>query len=357
VRYHGGYYGEKENVLDFSANLNPLGIPEALKMSARECFEGSTLFKYPDYKYRKLRFAISNFYGFRPEYVLPTNGASEAINLSILASKPKRVIYISPTYGDDCRLATPLNMKCGHILMDVRDQEFHIDPDDVIRRASRFRRSALIWSNPNNPTGASVRPEELIEVANSLPEKSTLIVDEAYIELSGLRSLTEAEDLPDNVIVIRSFTKVFSVPGMRAGFAFTKSRELMNLMEGLAPDWNVNALASCALEKALTYRGKDLHEFISLSSREIRKLRMQFTEALKRAGLEVFNSRANYLLIRHEGIDSIYLQRLLLQKYNVFVRPAHTFYGLSRNYTRISVRSARDNALLVRDIEGVIKRD
>ncbi len=357
MRYHGGYYGAREGVLDFSVNLNPLGIPEPVKASARECLESSYISKYPDYRYGELRSAISDFYSIEEEGILPTNGASEAINLSILASRPSRVLYVSPTYGDDCRLGKLLNLKCEHLLMGVRGSEFFVDPDYVVRRVRGFKRTAIVWSNPNNPTGASVRPEELIEVADSLPQESTLIVDEAYVELSGLRSVMEVRDLPDNIIVIRSFTKIFSVPGLRAGFAFTRSRGLMSFMEGLAPDWNVNALAECTLRRALTYWRDELREFISLSSERVRVLRGQLAEALRKVGVQVFNSRANYLLIHHEGVDGVSLQRLLLERYNIFVRPAHTFHGLSREYTRVSVRGAEDNAFLVRALEEVIKGD
>ena len=355
MKFHGGYYGKKEKVIDFSVNLNPLGIPIELKRSLKECFNKWIISKYPDYNYRELKFAISEFYQLSSKFIFPTNGASEAIQLSILASKPKFLVYISPTYGDDCLLANALKIKCIHIMMDVKDHEFSVNLDEIIRHVRKLRKAAIVWSNPNNPTGTLTEPEPLIEAANSFPRESMLIIDEVYAELSGFRGLLTVKELPDNIIIIRSFTKVFGVPGLRIGFAYTRSRKHIKRVRSIAPDWNVNALASCALEKSLRENKEELHNFIDLSATKIKKLRKRLIKELRNIGLNVFNSRSNYVLIRHEGVKAKLLQKMLLEKYGLFLRPANTFHGLNEFYTRISVRTSRENKILVNALERVLK--
>ena len=353
---HGGYYGSSPRIIDFSVNLNPLGTPTELRQEIENCFREGVLNRYPDYNYSKLISAITYFFKLSQGYVIPTNGASEGINTSMYAVRPKELVIIEPTYGDYMSLANALNLKVKHFLMAEKGKEFKIDTQDLIRSVRNLRKNILIvWTNPNNPTGSFSPINNIIDVALEVLGKAFLLVDEAYAELSGIDGIISLSDLPSNVIVIRSFTKVFSLPGLRAGFIYLNNKELASRISSLLPSWNINSLAECSFKKALRNYKKELYAFINHSANEVARLRTELANSLSSLGLKVFNSVTNFLVVKHEGISTKLLQKDLLIKHGIYIRPAYTFYGLNLYYSRVAVRNSIDNSLLVRSVEEVLR--
>jgi len=213
----------------------------------------------------------------------------------------------------------------------------------------------IVVTNPNNPTGLVIGEDVLLRMASELGERSWLIVDEVYAELSGYEGLL-GKDV-ENLIVVRSFTKVFGVPGLRLGFAYTSSKKLLRRMEAIRPTWNISSIAEAVFKRILVEAKDELWSFIRRSSQYIAEERVKLMQSLSRLGYYVYESKANLLLLKHPWIDSRTLRNELLRRYRIHIRPAHTFYSLTKFHTRVAVRKSSENDLLVRALEEVAERD
>ena len=351
MRFHGGSFWVKHRVVDFSVNTNPLGIPLELEEAIHKCCIKDVYSTYPDYNYSELRESVANFHDIEPEYIIPSNGASEALSLSIISLKPKTLVIVAPTYGDYELICRALGVKCIYELMREEREKFILNTTKLITRIKRLNKVILIITNPNNPTGTLISEKEVMELAEELSDKGWILIDEAYAELSNYHGLLGVSN--HNLIVIRSLTKVFSIPGLRIGFIYSVSKHLLHSIDALRPTWNVNAVVDCALRASLIRFKKELWSFIENSHSHIRYERDRLRNSLIRLRYKVYESRTNFLLLKHPWIDSLSLRDYLLKNHDILVRPAHTFKGLSNHYTRISVQSRKNNELLVKALEQV----
>ena len=352
MRYHGGSGRVKQKgVLDFSINTNPLGVPIELENAIAECSVKEVYSRYPDYDYIELKRAIAYFYeNIDYNNIIPCNGAAEALNLAILSLKPKTLIIVSPSYGDlDYELlCMSLGFKCIHYEMMSIGERFILDVEGLIDEARSKPKPVIVLSNPNNPTGTVIPVKDVEDIARELRGKAFIVVDEAYAELSSSYTGLLGRYLDENMAVVRTFTKVFGIPGLRIGFLYTESKKALERIDGIRQPWNVNAIIECALKKALTSHRESLWKYIKGSQAFIALQRVELTEKLRRLGYRVYESNTNFLLLEHEWIDSIELYNTLLRRNRIIVRPAHTFHGLTRHHTRVAVRRKWENELLVK---------
>ena len=353
-RFHG--FGEQVNydlLIDFSTNLNPLGPPRELSELINECLKCRVWARYPDPNYAELSASIASFYRLDPEYVVPCSGASEAINLAIISAKPDTLIVIAPSYGDYELLCTALGIKLKYVLMSEVGSSFRLSIDSLTNHVEEGRKCVVVIVNPNNPTGTYLSPKDMLSLASEF-ESTLFIVDEAYVELSGVDSLINY-DLPENVVVIRTFTKSLAAPGLRLGFTYSSSKSLSRILDSLRPTWNIDSLSNCVYTKLLRDHADQLKRYLSESVRYVREWRSYLVEMLNSLGLKVFDSIANFVLVKHSGIDTEYLRNVLARKYGIAIRSAHTFHGLGREYSRFSVKHPRYCDVLVKAIEEVLK--
>jgi len=343
MRVHGGGI---RGVLDFSANVNPLGPPKILEEEVARCCKAGAYRAYPDSNYAELKEAIAYFHNLDEELLVACNGASEALSLAVIALKPRNLLIVSPSYGDYDLLCEGIETECRHLVMREVEGAFKFDADHVVGEARDLDAATVVITNPNNPTGLVVDEGILLGLAEELDGEAWLVVDEVYAELSGHKGLL-GKNL-ENVVVIRSFTKVFGAPGLRLGFAYTASKNLLRRMEAIRPTWNIGSIAEAAFRKLLVEAKEELWNFIRKSSQYIAEERIRLMQLLSRLGYRVYGSEANFLLLKHPWIDSRVLRDELLRRYRVHVRSAHTFRGLTRYHTRIAVRKRNENELLVR---------
>jgi len=343
MRVHGGGI---RGVLDFSVNVNPLGPPKILEEEVARCCKAGVYRAYPDSNYAGLKEAIAYFHDLDEDLLVACNGASEALSLAVIALKPRNLLVVSPSYGDYDLLCEGVEAECRHLVMQEVDGGFKFDAERVVQEARDLDAVTVVITNPNNPTGLVVDEGGLLELAEELDGEAWLVVDEVYAELSGHKGLL-GKDL-ENVVVVRSFTKVFGAPGLRLGFAYTASRKLLRRMEAIRPTWNIGSIAEATFRKLLVEAKEELWSFIRRSSQYIAEERGRLIRSLSRLGYHVYGSEANFLLLKHPWIDSRILRDELLRRYRVHVRSAHTFRGLTRYHTRIAVRKRDENELLVR---------
>ncbi len=353
---HGGriveYTDTYPPMIDFSANLNPMGMPD-IPVAIRE-IEG--IFHYPDNNYPKLRAVSADFVEacsgtngttrITAENIVPANGSSELIRLfaETVIERGDRVIIPAPTFDEyafQCRLFGA-------------DVQYHDYPEILELSTGQISdASAIFLCNPNNPTGNLIAGDDVRRLSDRCSDNETfLFVDEAFIELSDpAQSVAHAVFDSDFVVVSRSLTKVFAVPGLRLGFgiASTGVAELLNHARLV---WNVGAPAEAIGREMMgaCIKGDYLKRSIALIQKERRYLMEAFTSR----GFSPHESTANFILvdISSTGMDSQEMVRRMAGN-GILVRDCATFQGLDRRYVRVAVRTREENRMLMRAIDAV----
>ncbi len=325
-------------LIDFSVNLNPLGPPKLKKVLANAY---GTLGSYPDNRYEGFKKAASETLAVKPENIIPGNGSSELIRLfaETVIEPGDRILIPTPTFGEyefQCRL---FGGKIEHVdyrkITDVKPQGY----------------KAVFLCNPNNPTGKLIKRGEILQLAKKCVESSVfLVVDEAFIELSDPQeSIADFAASNDFVIVLRSLTKIYAVPGLRIGFAVA-SPDFACILNNIRLPWSLNSLA---LESGI-WLLKNNGDYIDRSLGLIKKEREWLMTRLGSIrGFRPCPSDANFILvdIRDFSIDSTDMAARML-RHGIIIRDCSSF-GL-KNHIRIAVRKRGDNRKLIKAFGGVI---
>jgi threonine-phosphate decarboxylase len=332
---HGGDIYSHEVEIDFSSNVNPLGPPDGVK----EALIGTMgeIHHYPDIDASRLKEAISMYVGTPPENITLGNGSSELIkNFCEVFVGDGNVVIPGPTFSEYEYFAGLYCDDIRHVPLETKKIIETIDSDT----------DAIFLCNPNNPTGTLFETDEILAVANAALDASAVVfLDEAYIEFSEGASFAKRPSDFENMVVLRSLTKFFSLAGLRIGFA-SASGGLIDAMERVRVPWNINSLAQVAGVESL----KD-KKFIEKSKEFIKKER-EFMFSELSGFLKVEKSYANFFLINLGGkIKSQELKEKLLKK-GILIRDASTFTGLDDNFIRVCIRKHDENLKL---IEGLKK--
>ena len=331
-----------EEILDFSANINPLGLPDWLRPLINSKI--SSIVHYPDPDCTSLVEAFSARYGVLQEEVLAGNGSSEILYLLLRVLKATRALIPVPAYGDYATAAEAAGLRVEKMFLKEEDG-FALDLGALETRLGR--EELVIIGQPNNPTGLLFDPEALRQMARRYPS-ATFIVDEAFADfIQGMDSLSR--NRPPNVIVLCSLTKFFAIPGLRLGCAIMNA-DTASRMRQVIPPWSVNAFAQAVGEVALrdgryTERTR---EFV----REQRK--SLFRDLKSFPGLTVYPGQANFLLVRidRKDIDATGLAQRLLGK-GIAIRVCDNFDGLDSRFFRVAVRTAEENGKLCSELSAV----
>ena len=210
-------YGiKKEEIVSFSANVNPLGVSPLLRTALSEQIDVITT--YPDREYTSLRKCIAEYCGTEYENVIVGNGSTELISLFIQIEHPKKAMVIGPTYSEYER---EISLGGGTTLYyPLREKDnFRLDVDDFISHLNESI-DLIVICNPNNPTGTAVDSSELRAFIRSMPKHVITVVDEAYIEFAtdpAVESMISEIDEDTNLIVVRTFSKIYGLAGERIG--------------------------------------------------------------------------------------------------------------------------------------------
>ncbi|MFP4076443.1 MAG: threonine-phosphate decarboxylase CobD [Halochromatium sp.] len=328
-----------ESLLDFSANINPLGMPAAARAALIAAID--ELGSYPDPACVGLRAAMGEHLGIASARIVVGNGAEQLIWWLPRLLESRRVLVTAPAYVDYRRAAEvwqrPL---CS---MPLRPEDgFALDLD---RLAAQLQAGDLVWiGQPNNPTGRLVEPKLLREVAIAHPQVDWAI-DEAFIDFVEDAESAVRWELP-NLIVIRSLTKFYALAGLRLGYAVL-APERAAAFARLLPEWSVNTLAAAAGRALLTDPGRAA--FAQRTRQLIRRERRRLGETLRGLGLRVFDSAANYLLLclPEAGPRAADLAARLLRSEGIAVRVCANYAGLDARYLRIAVRTEAENRRLL----------
>lgn len=343
---HGGNIYGNEIEYDFSVNLNPLGPPDAVREALAAAL--NHVEEYPDPEYRELRRALANYRQLAEEQLVLGNGASELIPGIIRALAPKTCMVTAPCYSGYETALKAAAPSCRIHRIFLREEDDFTLPENICQEIARVKPNLLILTNPNNPNGKRISANRLRTIADACRTAGTvLLMDECFLALSGgdedsLIHRIGEEGLPSTV-VLRAFTKTFAIPGVRLGYAVCSGSLAARIQREL-PEWNLSVFAQYAGLAALEPSG-----YIAASVEMIAQEREYLTAELKKLGLRVFPSDANYILFQSRDRE---LHRKLLDK-GILIRDCRDYHGLTAGFYRTAVRTRRENTALLRCLRNI----
>ncbi len=321
------------DILDFSANINPLGPPEWLRPLISSLV--SSLVHYPDPDCTDLVRAFSERFNVSADEVLMGNGETELLYLLPRVLGKRRAVIPVPAYADYGAAAESAGMAV--LRLPLREERAFIP--DIAEIESELRGDeAVFLGRPNNPTGHFLPADVLRDLAGRHPA-TIFVIDEAFADFVPEESLLEGER-PGNLIVLRSLTKFYAIPGLRLG-GVVADREIIRRLRAITPPWSVNTLAQAVGAAAL----RDA-EYAKETRLYVRERREELTGELEAIpGLAVYPGTANFLLIRidRSGLSASELARRLLEE-GIAIRVCDNFAGLDGRFFRVAVRTAEENA-------------
>ena len=326
----------ERDILDFSANINPLGPPDWLRplISANV----AALTHYPDPDCTALVEAAAKRYGAAPCEIAIGNGSTELLHLFTRAADKTRAIIPVPCYSDYARSCQLAGMSLETLPLREADG-FNLDVPLLETKLGRGDEMVFIC-RPNNPTGLVCAANDIRSLATRHPA-TVFLVDEAFGDfVEDFDSLTR--NRPANVIVLLSLTKIFAIPGLRLGCAIADGATVQRLRE-LQPPWSVNSLAQAVGVAALQDR-----EYVRQTQIQVRLQREALAAGLKFVpALTIYPGEANYLLARldHNNMDAPTLARQLLAD-GIAIRVCDNFDALDKRFFRVAVRREEENTRL-----------
>ncbi|HEX5483320.1 MAG TPA: threonine-phosphate decarboxylase CobD [Terriglobia bacterium] len=339
-------------IMDFSANINPLGPSSMARRRLREDLH--LVCHYPDTCQAELRSLVARHENIDPDSILFGSGAMQLIHLVPRHFEPRKALLVQPTFSE---YAVALRLS-GCQVRNYRlqpERNFRIEPNEFLRALANERPDMLILGNPNNPTGTSTPPEVLSEITTVCAKRRIhLVVDESFIDFTTQPSLAGRASQHRYLMVLRSFTKFFSLPGLRIGCLVAQPSTVGALAREIEP-WSVNTLGAIAAAESMkdsVFRKKSL----ALAARERRYL----SQGLAKLGwLDPYPSEANFLLARIKRRDVCATDlRKELEIKRLLIRECTGFDGLGQQYIRLAIRTRRENRILLealREIGNVLE--
>jgi threonine-phosphate decarboxylase len=330
---------EVGELLDFSASINPLGPPS----SAREAFVESyaEILRYPDPYGDKLKEALAARHGMSPTEVLLGNGSTQLIYLLCAALRPRNALIVGPAFSEYANALTLIGAKVASFNLSV-DNGFQFSREQLIAAWDQDC-DIVFLATPNSVTGQLIPKTEIESIARvALTRKRFVVIDEAFIDFVETESVKTMVAQNPYLIVSRSLTKYYSLPGLRLGYLLGEAGRVAELAAYQEP-WSINGPA---LNVALTCL-KD-STFATKTKRWLEQERkFLFKRLTALEGLHPLASRTNFLLVKIERShgDALQLRSFLLQR-SILIRACDTF-GLGVNYFRIAIKRRKDNQRLL----------
>jgi len=338
---HGGDIYNHKNMLDFSANINMLGIPKGVVLAA--C-EGVALSQhYPDPQCVNLRQALSEQEQIPMEQIICGNGAAELIISLVLAKRPKKALLPVPSFHEyeqalhivDCKILHHYLKEIDSFLLQEEFlKEIKADVD------------IIFLCNPNNPTGTLIEPEFMEKILRKCEEQDVLlVVDECFIDFteeSKDYSIKSQCKSTKNLFILKAFTKLYAMPGLRLGYGLCSNLELLQKMKEVSQPWSVSIPAQMAGVAAL----KETN-YVKQSKELLGKERAYLIHEFEKLNMKTYASKANYIFF-HAG-SGLYERCYAL---GILIRNCSNYEGLGEGYYRIAVRTHEENRQLIDVLRG-----
>ena len=382
--FHGGniykVFREKniKEILDYSSNINPYGIPESLKKRITENLE--VLERYPDPDYVELRQKLANLNKVNLSDIILGNGATEIIFLFMKVINPKKILIVSPTFGEYERAVKATEISGDTVSLsssngdnkNIENKKIEIEyfelkeSDDFklnignLKNELENKYDLLIICNPNNPTGKFLKlaqTEEILKECNKYNTK--LFIDEAFIEFLADRmkeSIINTEENKKNLFVTRAFTKFFAIPGLRLGYGMYFDKELEQKISEKKEPWSVNNIAEMAGLTVL-----DDTEYIEKTLKWITKEKIYMYEKLNEiSGIKVYETEVNFITgkidekLFLEGLNVKILREKMLEQ-GILIRDASNFKFLDERFFRLAIKDRASNDRVIEAMKEIFQ--
>jgi threonine-phosphate decarboxylase len=322
-------------LLDFSANINPEGPPPAVVATLHASLEDPTsLGCYPDLEQTELRHSLARYSGGAPDNIVVANGFVPLLDAALRTLKIRYCLMPVPAFVEYRSALTRAQIKIApHRL--ASDSNFAYNIETMLAG----EHDAILLANPQNPSGVSCNQETLLQLVAAAADKNiAVLLDEAFIDYIASESLSPYVERFPNLIVFRSVTKFYGIPGLRVAYAVARA-ELARLVTYELPPWPVTTLAGHAVIAALD--DVAYAERSRLLNQERRAL-MQSEQ--NRLGIHSCNSAANFLLLRlPSDIDGDRFWQRMILDHHMVLRNCHNYEGLGDGYLRAAVRTELQN--------------
>lgn len=341
-------------ILDFSANINPRGLPErARERLRRDAADFHQLSLYPDPSARSLREALSAKLDIDPDAIVVGPGAEALLAPIMRAIGRGKVLFPIPAFSEYRRVCRQTD-GCAVSFELNRADDFRLPVDEFCACLRNIHPAVAIVNNPHNPSGAALSANEAAQIlATASSIGCTLLLDEAFIDFAPEASLLREAARQSHLIALRSLTKFYGCPALRIGYAVAHPT-IARAVRSAMPAWPVTQLAIDTLAEAVTDRA-----FAAATVAENVERCACLKSSLEALGLYVFPSAANYLLIElPDGAPAASdLRRRLVTGHHILIRNCDSYENMKPGrFIRVAVRSQPDNRRLVSALRAELER-
>ena len=383
--FHGGniykIFREKniKEILDYSSNINPYGIPESLKKRITENLE--ILERYPDPDYIELRQKLAHLNKVDMSNIILGNGATEIIFLFMKVINPKKILIAAPTFGEYERAVKAMKRvenssilgnsdkkkddenSCGK--QKIKIEYFELKENDDfklnihnLKNELEKKYDLLIMCNPNNPTGKFLKLDETEEILKECNKYNTkLFIDEAFIDFlkDGMKeSIINTKENRYNLFVTRAFTKFFAIPGLRLGYGIYFDKKLEKRISEKKEPWSVNNIAEMAGLTVL-----DDTKYIEETLKWIEEEKIYMYEKLNKIpGIKVYETEVNFITgkidekLFSEGLNVKILREKMLEQ-GILIRDASNFNFLDERFFRLAIKNRKNNNRVIETLKKI----
>ncbi|NCC01426.1 MAG: aminotransferase class I/II-fold pyridoxal phosphate-dependent enzyme [Clostridia bacterium] len=341
---HGGDIYRNKIELDFSSNVNLMGIPEGVLRAAKRGIDFSC--NYPDAECNELREAISKVENISKDMIICGNGAADLIFSLVLTTKPKKALLLSPTFHEYEQALLSVDCEIRyHQLLEKNGFQLCSDFIEMITADIDI----VFLCNPNNPTGALIKKLLMDKIVQKCEASNCLlVVDECFMDFVPYgkdESLKERCTESKNLFVLKAFTKLYAIPGLRLGYGFCGNVLLLNKMKNTKQPWSVSIPAQMAGIAALREC-----EYVNKSLEMIEREKNYLIQQLCQLNFKVYDSKANYIFFR----ANISLYEKCLEQ-GVLIRDCSNYIGLTDGYYRIVVKTHSENVKLIELLSNILE--
>ncbi len=340
---HGGnIYFTDQKLIDFSANINPLGVPESVRTAILNALP--EIVHYPDPEQKKLTKAIAAFHRIAENMIICGNGGADVLFRTIQAIRPEHALLPVPTFSEYEKSLTENHCHITRWIMpDLCITE------DLIAELEKNRYDFLVLCSPNNPTGICISPDLLIRILETAKQRQIFVLlDECFYDMTeNLDSMLSQIDRFSNLLILKSLTKFYALPGLRLGYGICSDADRIRKIRKIGQPWPVNTLASAAGCAALaddSFQNR-FHVFLK-SERDF------LYQELKKMAFQIWPPSANYIFFQIP--DHPELDRELLRD-GILIRSCDNYPGLDHSYYRIAVRTHEENLYFLDCLKKIIR--
>ena len=334
----------KNNIVDYSANINPLGLPQSVKKAIVKSLNGCV--DYPDPFCRRLSAKLANFLAVPQDYIFFSNGAADVLFKLALALRPKKALLLAPTFADYEKALRSVDCDICYYLL---QEEHGFEPQPDILKQLTADLDMVVICNPNNPTGKLIDKALLEQVIARCKQLNIrILIDECFMDfVAEEKAYSMMPQLAANkqLVILKAFTKTYAMPGLRLGYCLTADEALVLRLHEVGQDWNVSTPAQEAGIAAL-----DETTYVDKAKVLIAKERRYLTNVLQKCGAVTYGSEANYIFFKMpQPLD---LKEQLVKK-GFLIRSCANYHNLQGNYYRIAVKRHVDNMRFAKALKEV----